>query len=252
MRRSGPGGAGSGRGPVRPRGVAPDGVRVPAAADEDDRPVAGRPQGVGRVGAHEALAGLLGGIVRARRAQQGEVAVEPGRQLRLGRRLGEDVPEGVLVGDAEGGGERPLGRLRTGPVRVGVAVGAAPEGRIPGRQVAEQRPRTHRPARLQGLPFRREGAERRVGGGAARRVGPEREDRHRQVVTEGEVGQVRVEVDRPLDQHAGRPQRRDRAPDEPGAGRGMVAHADDGQAAGIRRGTAHCGVHCGVRRCRAA
>ncbi|KIU36336.1 hypothetical protein SR39_07450 [Methylobacterium radiotolerans] len=64
-------------------------------------------------------------------------------------------------------------------------------------------------------------------------------------MAEGEVGQVRVEVDRPLDQHEGRPQRRDRAPDEPGAGRRMVAHADDGQAAGIRRGTLIAGFIAG-------
>jgi hypothetical protein len=55
------------------------------------------------------------------------------------------------------------------------------------------------------------------------------EDGDGQLVIEEQLGEPRVHVHRPLDEHVARPQRSNGGLDQPGAGRAVMAHSDDVQ-----------------------
>lgn len=199
---------------------------VESAGHHQHRPVPGRGDRRPHPRRHVRLARPVARVGLRVAAHQSEVGVEPFRETVVGLDLEQPVPERV------GGIHRempaqPFRRLRVADLRVGIAVGALGECRMPGGQIDEADLGTGSTPRPQGDPLRRVVAERRPGGRGPFSVAVVTEHRDRQFVAEQQLVQPSVHLGRTLDQYVGRPKLLDGPLDEPCAGGGVVTHPQE-------------------------
>ncbi len=186
----------------------------------------------GDPGGHHLFASLVAQRPAVITAQVDEVGVQAFVQAIAGVVLLEQViPQCIAALDGQALAERAFVGVGAGFVgmvgAVGIAVFQRREGVVPRGQVDEAYLRAYFAPHHQCLPFRRMLGERGPRAVVGAVVGPMAVDRQRQAMVQVQLLQARVEVGRAFDQHEGRALAADARGHQPGAGRAVVAYADD-------------------------